>query len=140
MTSSLSTRRFHVGEVLSATTGTTIGREGDRGLYQLVAFMIGWPLVDNREFLAAISAVRESLYRQVPGIEPIRAPRFSSVEEVEAWMLQQIDVLGVEWVDLEPLPLDSPARDLSQEAVELRIAKRVDEWLTERIIGASGPE
>ena len=138
--SSLPTRRFHVGEILSATTGTTIGRKSEAGLYDLVGFMVGVDRkIDDREFLASISAVRRSLFQQVPGTERIHAPVFSSVDEVEAWMLEQIQVLGVEEVDLSPLPLDDSARDLSQEAVELRIARRVDEWISEQIIVASMP-
>lgn len=135
MTTSLPTRRFHVGEILSATTGTTIGRKAEAGLLDLVGFMVGAgrPLED-REFLAVISSVRASLYRQVPGTERIHAPVFSSVDEVEVWMLRQIAVLGVEEVDLSPLPLDDPARDLSTEAVERGIARRVDEWISEKLI------
>lgn len=132
MTSSFPTRRFHVGEILSATTGTPVGRKGEPGLYDLVAFMVGLDRpIEDRELLASLSEVRPSLYRQVPGIEPIHAPVFSDVDEVEAWVCEQIAVLGVEEVDLEPLPEGHPGRDLSQEAVELRIARRVDEWILE---------
>lgn len=138
MTSSLPTRRFHVGEVLSVTTGTPIGREAEPGLYDLVAFMVlgesNRRLMD-RELLSVISACRASLYQQVPGTERIKAPGFRTVDEVESWLLEQIKILGVEEVDLEPLPLDHPARDLSPEAVERRVQARVDAYMAEQLFG-----
>lgn len=139
--SSLPTRRFHVGEVLSATTGTTIGYDAEPGMYRLVEFMVGLDRqITDDELLSAIALVRESLYLQVPGTKRLRPPMFRTVDEVDAWLAGQIEVLGAAEVDLAPLPLDSPARDFSPAAMETRIQRRVDAYLMECLIRASTSE
>ena len=136
MRSSLPIRRFHVGEVLSVITGVTIGREGAAGGRRLMQFMVG---VDRElspaEQVASFGPVRAALYWQVPGVEALFPPEFRSEAEVEEWLVSAIRALGCsEEVDLVSLPLDDPGRDLSPEAVGARLGRRVNEWISERVV------
>lgn len=93
------TKRFHIGDVLSVTTGVLVGPGHVGGIYEVVDHMVGRPHWTH-ELPTASEQVVPEILRQVPEIAEAKPPQINGEEEAEAWVASVAMYIGREYVDL----------------------------------------
>jgi len=80
------TRDFHIGDILSITTGRLVSPRHIEGVYDILDFMTG----DELSTIALPRAAREcapSLLEQHPDLAEIEVPRdLSGMDQVRSWL------------------------------------------------------
>lgn len=88
------TRVFHLGDVLSVTTGLLVSPSHMRGIYQILNWMTG----DNLFTHQLPRASRECagpLLEQHPDLAGVQVPdEFESEQHVMAWLAEQVERYG----------------------------------------------
>jgi len=93
------TQAFHIGDLLSISTGALVSPEHIGGVYKILNHLTGDNLMTHQLPLAC-NAVRPDLIQQHPWLANITAPEFTGGEpQVKAWVEEQ----GAEHGFLHPL-------------------------------------
>lgn len=97
------TPRFHVGDILSITTGKLVSPDHIDGVYRVLNHMTGDSLYTHQLPLAS-DAVLPDIREQHPWTAEVTPPeRFASEAHVHQWVAEQAARYG-EWHDLTPVP------------------------------------
>lgn len=104
------TKPFHLGDVLSITTGRLVSPSHMDGVYAILNWMTGESLFTHA-LPRASRACRPALLRQHPQLAAITVPTFDGPDAVPPWLAEQVARFG-EWLDVAPLaPGDYEARN-----------------------------
>lgn len=87
--------RFHLGDILSITTGTLVSPDHMDGVYRILNHLTGDNLFTH-QLPAACEAMRPALVAQFPEIAAIEAPEFAGADDVPPWLAEQVKRFG-EW-------------------------------------------
>lgn len=91
----MNTREFHLGDVLSVTTGRLLAPRGMDAMYDLLNFMTGDDLFTH-QLPRACDECRPGLLEQHPDLTPVEVPaEFRGPAHVEEWLAEQVARLGV---------------------------------------------
>lgn len=103
------TKRFHIGDILSITTGALVSPEHVGGVYKILNWMTGDNLFTHQLPRAAAECA-PSLREQFRDLAAVELPDGLSGEgPVYAWLAQQVEAHG-EYRDVAPLPLADHTR------------------------------
>lgn len=95
-------RRFHLGDVLSVTTGYLVAPRGIEAMYDLLNFMTGDNLFTH-QLPRASDECAPALLRQYPDLAEVWVPaEFGDEAHVLSWLAKQVVVFG-EYLDVAPL-------------------------------------
>lgn len=111
-------KRFHIGDVLSITTGRLVSPRHMEGLYDILNYMAGDHL-STHQLPRVGDECRPHLLAQHPDLEDVDA---SGVNEknLQAWLKQQSEKYG-ETLPVKPLnPGEHRFIDPFQEAIDLK--------------------
>lgn len=96
-------RNFHLGDILSVTTGRFLCPAGVDGLYDLLGFMTGETLFTH-QLPRASRQCEQPLKDQLPALAGIVVPDdLDGKEAYEAWLADQVQTFG-EYHPVTPLP------------------------------------
>lgn len=96
------TRSFHLGDVLSVTTGYLVAPRGIEAIYDLLSFMTGDDLFTH-QLPRAREECAPDLLRQYPDLAEVWVPaEFGDEAHVLSWLAKQVVVFG-EHLDVTPL-------------------------------------
>lgn len=95
-------REFHLGNILSITTGLLVSPNHIGGIWEI----LNWMTRDNlytHQLPRASKECAPELLRQHPELASVEVPdEFSGEEAVLAWLAQQVSVYG-EYLEITPL-------------------------------------
>lgn len=113
------TQRFHLGDILSITTGYLVAPGHIGGVHKLLDFLTGDQLLTH-QLPAACEAMAPVLITQFPELALIEAPaKFDDKEHVERWLAEQVAAHG-EWHEVTAPPASVwGEHDALQEAIDL---------------------
>lgn len=101
----MSTHSFHLGDVLTITTGALVSPRHVDGIYDILNFMTGDNLFTH-QLPRAMDECQPHLLAQHPDLADVTIPDWSGAadvkEAVEAWLAQQVQAFG-EYRDVAPL-------------------------------------
>lgn len=108
-----SSRPFHVGTVLTITTGKLISPNHINDVYDILNFMTGDNLFTH-QLPRAMDEVEPELKRQLaekyPGLEKVEVPEgLDSREKIDIWLAPVITQYG-EMIDVWPAPEEAHTR------------------------------
>lgn len=105
----MTSRSFHLGDILSITTGRLVSPRHIEAVYDLLNFMTGDNLFTH-QLPRAMGECAEPLLRQHPDLAAVQPPEdFDGDEHVFAWLAEQVSIYG-EHRDVEPLAPDDHTR------------------------------
>ena len=112
-------KTFHIGDVLSITTGRLVSKEGMGGVHRMLDFMTQDELYTH-QLPRAMDECRPWLLRQHPQLAGVEVPdEFSDEAHVWSWLDEQIARYG-ETLLVEPIPADDQThRDPIAELAEM---------------------
>jgi hypothetical protein len=88
------TRDFHIGDVLSITTGMLVSPSHMRGIYQILNWMTGDNLYTH-QLPRAADECQKPLLEQHPDLADVQLPdEFNGEEHVRAWLAEQVEHFG----------------------------------------------
>lgn len=101
--------RFHIGTILSVTSGYLLDPNGFRGLNNFLDYMTGYRLFTN-QLPRAVDVVAEVLLKRFPYLATIEVPDFTKELNIEArkrninnWLSVQAEMFG-NTLEVSPLP------------------------------------
>lgn len=98
----MSARSFHLGDVLSVTTGYLVAPRGIEAMYDLLSFMTADQLFSH-QLPRAVGECAPDLLRQYPKLAEVVMPaEFGDEAHVWSWLAKQVVVFG-EYLDVAPL-------------------------------------
>jgi hypothetical protein len=97
----MSTQSFHIGDVLSVTTGILLSPEGIGGVHHFLDYMTNDTLFTH-QLPRAVDECRPSLKEQHPDLFDIEIPKLHGQEECNAFLATLYPTLG-EYRDVAPL-------------------------------------
>jgi hypothetical protein len=98
----MSTQTFHLGDLLSITTGVLVSPSRMDGVQEILQFLTGEPLWTHQLPRAREECV-PALVRQFPFLAEIKAPKFEGAEHAERWLDEQCEKYGTYF---EVAPMD----------------------------------
>ncbi len=100
-------RKFHLGDVLTVSTGALVSPRHMEGVYDILNYMTGDNLF-TRQLPRALGECRPWILRQHPQLAECDA---SDVDKLnwEDWLSRQVDLFGEE-LTVEPIPQDDHER------------------------------
>lgn len=116
-------RRFHLGDILTLTTGCMVSPRLMDGVRELISHMCGGPVFTNQlgEALEACEPALLDQHKQLAGIRlpDLAAPPGSAAlaAEIGAWLARLVEDHG-EYLDVAPLPDGAFQRWGNAEAAE----------------------
>lgn len=111
-------KRFHLGTVLSVTTGKFVSPQGFGDVHRLLDHLTGDTLFTH-QLPRATDECKPYLLARFPQLADVRTPgEFVSVVHVWDWLAEQVALHG-EWLDVEPMPAVDHTR--IDPMVELRM-------------------
>ncbi len=103
------TARFHLGDILSITTGRLVSNRHIDGVYDVLNHMTGDSLFTH-QLPRAAEECAPHLLAQHPDLADVPVPdEFDSKEHVEAWLAEQARRFG-EYRDVAPLASEDHTR------------------------------
>jgi hypothetical protein len=93
-------RLFHLGDILSVTTGRLLAPDGIRGVYEIQNYMTGESLFTH-QLGRAMEVCGPELLRQHPGLATVNASKVTS-KNWQRWLRKQTVTFG-ERLRVEPL-------------------------------------
>ena len=88
------TRDFHLGDILSVTTGLLVSPTRMDGIYRILNWMTGDNLFTH-QLPRAGEECRQPLLEQHPDLAHVRVPdEFEGEEHVFAWLAEQVNHFG----------------------------------------------
>lgn len=114
-------RKFHLGDILTITTGRLVSPRHVDGIYDILGFMTGDDLFTH-QLLRAMDECREPLLGQHPDLRDIQVPDDfgGSEDRVAAWLAGQVAVYGE---TREVLPLGDGEHARIDPFTELQMIK-----------------
>jgi len=85
-------RAFHIGDVLSITTGKLVSLRHIEGIYDILGFMTGENLMTH-QLPRACREVATEILRQHPDLAAVSAPTLTP-ETWRLWLDEQVENLG----------------------------------------------
>jgi hypothetical protein len=113
---------FHLGDILSVTTGKLVAPSGMDGVYAIMSYMTGTDLFTHQLPRAALPCAL-ALLKQHPALGEIEAPEFAQPEDVPAWLAVQVAKYGEHLLVALLEPGAYLTKDPIQEMVEMRDGK-----------------
>lgn len=104
-------KSFHLGDVLSVTTGKLVGPSGIGGVYEICDHMLRTSHFTHQLPRAAEDA-RPAIFAQYPELKEVEVPKFGegvTKEDVLAWVETQVPRYGAT-LDLEPVSVAEAAK------------------------------
>jgi hypothetical protein len=95
-------RVFHLGDILSVTTGRLVSPGGIPAVHEFLDFMTGDRLFTH-QLPRACEECAPELLRQHPDLELVVVPEFTSPAHVQTWLADQVERFG-EHRTVVPLP------------------------------------
>ena len=89
----MTTRAFHLGDVLTITTGRLVSPRHMDGVYDILNFMTGDNLFTH-QLPRAMDECQGPLLAQHPDLAAINVPELDGEAEVIAWLAVQVDRFG----------------------------------------------
>ena len=116
--------KFHLGDVLSITTGILLSPDGMNGVYRILNHMTGDDLFTH-QLPRAAEECRPTLREQHPALAGIEPPELDGEAAAMAWLAEQVTEYG-EMFDVEPLSAGdhmriNPLAELSMMAPHMEI-------------------
>lgn len=108
----MTTKRFHLGDVLSVTTGNLLSPRGMGGVYDVLNFLTGDNLFTH-QLPRARQECKPHVLRQHPQLRDVHPTWDDHAEKgfVDAWLAEQVQKFG-ETLELSPVPAGAyTARD-----------------------------
>lgn len=102
------TVEFHLGDILSITTGRLVSLSHMGGIYALLNHMTGDNLMTH-QLPRASRECRPALLAQFPDLAAIEAPEFTDEAHVWWWLAEQVEDHG-ETREVAPLPAGDHTR------------------------------
>lgn len=88
------TRDFHLGDILSVTTGLLVSPRHIEGVYDILNWMTGDNLFTH-QLPRAGEECQGPLLRQHPDLADVQIPdEFDGKEHVERWLVEQVERFG----------------------------------------------
>src|SRR5688500_16791416 len=110
-------KQFHLGDILTITTGRLLSPRHMDGVYDILNYMTGDNLYTH-QLPRASDECKPYLLKQHPQLADIEVPDFKQVE-VWGWLDEQVVRYG-EQFDVEPIPQDDHTyRDPIEELQEM---------------------
>lgn len=91
--SATATKTFHIGDILSVTTGKLVSPRHVDGIYDILNFMTGDNLFTH-QLPRAMDECAPSLLEQFPDLAAVTAPEFQGETEVWTWLAAQVEQFG----------------------------------------------
>jgi hypothetical protein len=108
------TRDFHLGDVLSVTTGLLVSPRHIEGVYDILNYMTGDDLFIH-QLPRAQDECAGPLLAQHPDLAAIVVPdEFDDKEHVERWLAEQVERFG----DIRPVAPIDPERHLRIDPID----------------------
>lgn len=108
----MTARSFHLGDILSVTTGCLVSPRHMDGIYDLLNFMTGDDLFTH-QLPRASRECEPHLKAQHPDLADVEVPEFpasaAAKAAVEAWVAEQVVRFG-EYHEVTPLPVGDHTR------------------------------
>ena len=103
------TREFHIGDILSVTTGRLVSARHMDGIYEILNWMTGDDLMTH-QLPRASRECEQPLRDQFPDLAAVVPPEdFGGKEDVLRWLAEQVDQYGATR-DVTPLGADEHTR------------------------------
>lgn len=100
---------FHLGDILSITTGRLMSPRHMDGVHAILDYMTGDQLFSH-QLLRAMDECQPHLAAQHPQLAAIEPPEeFDGKEHVDAWLAEQVAIYG-EHLSVEPLAAEDHTR------------------------------
>lgn len=95
-------KTFHIGDILSCTTGRLLSPTGMSGIYEILNYMTGDDLMTH-QLVRAAKVVEPVLKAAFPDLAGVTVPEFDGdVDKISAWFDEQVRIYG-ETREVEPL-------------------------------------
>ena len=118
-------RAFHIGDILSVTTGYLVSPRHIDGVYDLLGFMVGEP-VFTHQIPRVGDECAPALLAQHPDLADVPLPvKFEGEAHVHAWLAEQVARFG-EFREVRPLDASDhtsidPFAELAMKAPHLKV-------------------
>jgi hypothetical protein len=123
----MNTKTFHLGDILSITTGRLVSPRHMDGIYDILNWMTGDNLFTH-QLPRAVDECQEPLLAQHPDLAAITPPEnFGGKETVDRWLAEQVAAYG-ETREVTPLAADEHSS--IDPLAELRMMKPDAEIIT----------
>lgn len=119
------TKEFHLGDILSITTGYLVSPDHIDGIYEILDFLTGDELMSHQLPLA-VTAVESALFEQLPFLRNIvieKGFKFEAPEEVTWWLEDLTQTYG-EYHTVSAVPQLWGAHDSMKDFLEVRAKGR----------------
>jgi hypothetical protein len=115
-------RRFHLGDVLSITTGRLVSPSHIDGVYAILNYMTRDNLFTH-QLPRASKECAPWLLRQHPKLAEVKVPdEFSGKAHVDEWLAEQVKGYG-ETLEIQPIPQDDHDRKNPLTELEEMVGK-----------------
>jgi hypothetical protein len=105
----MSTKAFHLGDILSVTTERLVSPRRVEGVYDILGWMTGESLFTH-QLPRACDECKGPLLAQHPDLAAIEVPEdFGGKEGVDRWLAEQVAVYG-EYREVAPLAAEDHTR------------------------------
>lgn len=95
----MQTKNFHLGDILSVTTGRLVSPRHMGGIYDILNWMTGESLFTH-QLLRVMKEAQPALLAALPQIANIAVPEFAKPDDVPAWLSEQVAIYG----EMFPVP------------------------------------
>lgn len=117
-------KRFHVGDVLSVTTGCLVSPTHMGGIYGILNYLTQGNLFTH-QLPRAMDECRPWLLRWHPEMAGVDASPVKDEATLKAWLAEQAARFG-EWIELDPIPADDHTqKDPLTELAEMVPPERI---------------
>lgn len=119
----IDTRDFHLGDILSITTGRLVSPRHVDGIYDILNFMTRDNLFTH-QLPRACDECKPYLLRQHPQLKEVDASKVDC-DNWQEWLAEQVAAFG-EYLSVEQIPMDDhTVKGPLQEAIEMKGSNNV---------------
>jgi hypothetical protein len=120
----MSTQTFHLGDLLSITTGVLVSPSRMDGVYEILQFLVGEPLWTH-QLPRARDECATALIRQFPLLADITVPQLDGAAKYAEWLDEQCEKYGT-YFEVSPMdPADhtsiNPLAEIAMIAPDLPV-------------------